>query len=238
MVRIERTAAPDILVPTPRPGRRLYARDEVRQALSNMQHGKCCYCEKKIDMSTAFPQDEGHGRHSNVEKHVEHFRPKGKDEYKHLMNDWNNLLLACNTCNVNKGQKFDLDEDNSPLCIDPSDPDIDPECHIKLKEVTLKMNPDSDDGKIIPRNGSAKGKWTISNVKLNEVSCRKARWQKIFETIKHIADYREASILPGRGMLQLRILDDKRSADSEYSFVVREVCRQHNVPFEYEIEFV
>ena len=234
MIRIVRIDAPDVLVPTPPPGRRLYARDEVRSALSDMQHGKCCYCEKHIDLNEIFPPDEESGRGSNVERHVEHFRPKGKDEYRHLMNDWNNLLLACNTCNVNKGQKFDLDHNDDPLCIDPSDPDIDPECHIMLKVMDLKMSPENDDAKVVPRNGSAKGEWTILNVKLNEGSCRKARWTKVFEIIKDIADYREAARQPEQGTLQLQVLDNKRSSHAEFAFVAREVCRQYNVPYECE----
>ena len=184
MIRIARTAPPDILVPTPAPGRKLYARAEVRQALSAMQHGKCCYCEKQIDIDGIFPEEGSPFASSNVEKHVEHFRPKGKNEYRRLMNCWSNLFLACNTCNVNKGQKFELDQNGNPLCIDPSDPHINPECHLQLKEMDLKFGPDSEDGKIVPRHNSAMGEWTIANIRLNEGTCRKTRWNKIFEIVR------------------------------------------------------
>ena len=41
----------------------IYGHDAVRKALSDAQHGKCCYCEVVI------PTPYAH-------KHVEHFRPK------------------------------------------------------------------------------------------------------------------------------------------------------------------
>ena len=108
-----------------------------------MQHRKCCYCEKIIDLRDKFPDDDNLVNGSHVEKHVEHFRPKGKEEYRHLTNDWNNLLLACNTCNVHKGQKFEVDECGDPLCIDPSNPDINPEDHLMLQDIDLKkIEPD------------------------------------------------------------------------------------------------
>ncbi len=72
----------------------LYGDPAVKQALVAAQHGKCCFCEKKIG---------GEGE-------VEHFRPKAsfcqgdgspleRPGYYWLAYDWDNLLLACPICN-------------------------------------------------------------------------------------------------------------------------------------------
>lgn len=86
-----------------KPGRRrpkfefkAYKEPEVKQALREMFHGKCAYCEVCYEVS-----DPGH---------VEHFRPKGtvREEdgtksppgYWWLASEWENLLPACFKCNV------------------------------------------------------------------------------------------------------------------------------------------
>ena len=230
MIKIERTDAPGILVPIPGPGSKIYAKYEVRRALSAMQNGKCCYCEKKVDLTSLFPEDKNLVGGSNVEKHVEHFRPKGKEEYRNLTNDWRNLLLACSACNVNKGQKFDLDGYDNPLCIDPSDPDIDPEDHIKLRTIRLKAVPNSTAGTLMPKNGSVMGDWTIKNIKLNESTSRHGRFQKISEILKAIVDYKFASPDPEERAWRVEGLRVKRSSTQEYAFVARELCRQFNIP--------
>ena len=230
MIKIERTAAPDILLPVPDPSQKMYTHIKVRRSLSAMQHGKCCYCEKIIDLRDIFPDDDNLGNGSHVEKHVEHFRPKGKKEYKHLTNDWNNLLLACNTCNVNKGQKFEVNQDDDPLCIDPSNPDIDPEEHIMLPEVDLKNGDDVYDGRLVPRNNSVIGNWTIINIRLNEGTSRKGRWDKIYEILKNILDYKHASSDDELRRHQLDILRAKCLSKAPYAFVARELYRQYNIP--------
>ena len=81
-----------------------YNDGEVKDLLMEMHHGKCCYCEAK------------HGR---GDLHVEHFRPRGavrqppdgRNEYPGyywLAYCWENLFLACPTCNRKKGSKFPL----------------------------------------------------------------------------------------------------------------------------------
>lgn len=72
----------------------LYGDPTVKQALVAAQHGKCCFCERKIG-------GEGDG---------EHFRPKAsfcqgeghpleRPGYYWLAYEWDNLLLACTICN-------------------------------------------------------------------------------------------------------------------------------------------
>ena len=62
---------------------KIYRDPEVKDALRELFHQKCAYCESVIGPSQ--PGD------------IEHFRPKSI--YYWLAADWNNLLLACAMCN-------------------------------------------------------------------------------------------------------------------------------------------
>ena len=62
---------------------------EVRAALHDMQAGKCCYCEDKLESSGSRQQ-------------IEHYWPKAL--YDDKRNSWTNLLLACDRCNYQKGR--------------------------------------------------------------------------------------------------------------------------------------
>ena len=81
-----------------------HSSNTVRNALKSMQHGKCCYCERRLP---------------STDLHVEHFRPRGARRqargetnqypgYYWLAYDWDNLFLACPTCNIKKGTIFPL----------------------------------------------------------------------------------------------------------------------------------
>lgn len=225
MIRIVRSATPAVLDPTPDPIHKTYANIQVRRALSNMQHGKCCYCERLVDMSELFPEDCDLEMTPHTECHIEHFRPKGRPEFTYLQNEWTNLLLACNTCNVNKGQKFDR------LCIDPSDPDMDPEIHIALAPYELGSTPPPDIGKLQPVNGSPQGDWTITNIKLNVSTSRKKRTARILSFVKEIVNYQLAPPATRNGAT-LDILKEQCLPEAEYSFVARALCRQYDIPFD------
>ena len=67
-----------------------YKQDDIRAALQNVYKGKCAFCEQREEVS-----------------HIEHYRPKSK--YYWLAYSWDNLLMACPSCNMNKGTHFDLD---------------------------------------------------------------------------------------------------------------------------------
>lgn len=73
---------------------KLYKKDDIKEKLDSYYHNKCAYCEQRVE-----------------QYHVEHYRPKkekGPDSYAYywLAFSWDNLLVACPTCNSKKGNKF------------------------------------------------------------------------------------------------------------------------------------
>ena len=83
----------------------LWSNPKVKNFLYESQHGKCCYCERKRDKREA---------------DVEHFRPKAEVKeagenhqgYWWLAYSWENLLIACKTCNQEyKKSKFPLKDE-------------------------------------------------------------------------------------------------------------------------------
>ena len=147
MITIARGPVPAVLRNAP-PDSEDYARPEVVQALWDMQCRKCCYCEQAVP-------DLGQGRH------VEHFRPKSRDEFAPLRNTWANLLLACPTCNGQKGDQFPVDAAGRAVLIDPSSKRIDPARHI---EFVVDYGDDDPTGLPVPR--SPRGRATIEVIGL------------------------------------------------------------------------
>jgi uncharacterized protein (TIGR02646 family) len=123
-------------------GEGVYGHDDVRWALRQMQHSKCCYCEVHMDEYTP--------------RHVEHWRPKAavkqdddalelKPGYYWLAYKWDNLFLACTLCNsVHKRTLFPLRDparrarshldsllDEEPLLLRPDEDD--PDHHIEWR---------------------------------------------------------------------------------------------------------
>jgi uncharacterized protein (TIGR02646 family) len=114
----------------------LWGNDDVRTALWEMQHHKCCYCERM--------------REKNRESDIEHFRPKADvteaktchKGYWWLAYEWENLYFSCRYCNQQfKQNHFPVPDESkraqTPGCslrdeeaflIDPSKED--PEEHI------------------------------------------------------------------------------------------------------------
>lgn len=87
----------------------LYGSAEVRKALWILQHRKCCFCEKKIEIKYSW---------------VEHFRPKtrafdlegrSRAGYWWLGYIFENLYLACAICNNVKRDRFPLEPGARPL---------------------------------------------------------------------------------------------------------------------------
>ena len=87
-------------------GRELWSSAEVKEFLYESQHGKCCYCERRLPRG---------------ETDVEHFRPKGKVKeaekdhpgYWWLAYNWQNLLISCQLCNrTYKRAQFPLKDES------------------------------------------------------------------------------------------------------------------------------
>ncbi len=103
----------------------LWSAPEVKDFLYESQLGKCCYCERNRDKK---------------EFDVEHFRPKGKVKeaelnhpgYWWLAYDWENLLIACKTCNQKKSSHFPLKDEKNRAYLEDTD---------LGKEVPILINP-------------------------------------------------------------------------------------------------
>lgn len=67
-----------------------YKKQDIRNALMDIYKNKCAYCEQKIE-----------------QYNVEHYRPK--KTYYWLAFSWDNLIMACPTCNQCKGLNFELE---------------------------------------------------------------------------------------------------------------------------------
>lgn len=133
----------------------LYKHAEVREALVELFHGKCAFCESKYARTA--PTD------------IMHFRPKGgvvdaqpalPDHYWWLAADWANLYPSCPNCNrmqrhqvgeekvaTGKGGRFPILGERAPLeggaeelaaelplLLDPCDSNDDPEGHLLYDE--------------------------------------------------------------------------------------------------------
>lgn len=71
-----------------------YKLDDIKERLKYIYNSKCAFCEQKVE-----------------QLHVEHFRPK--NIYYWLAYSWDNLILACPTCNEHKSVNFEL---NGAIC--------------------------------------------------------------------------------------------------------------------------
>ena len=143
----------------------IYNDKTVKETLSKIQHGKCCFCEAKFEHVSSGD--------------VEHYRPKGgykqianqkivKPGYYWLAYDYDNLFLACEKCNRSfKKNLFPLADstkravnhtanllDESPLLIHPANED--PSQLLVFEKEMIK-----------PKNGSVRGKTTINVAGLN-----------------------------------------------------------------------
>jgi HNH endonuclease len=98
MIKIRRIAPPDELTTEvvegltkdflQDNGKAVWNQTYIRRALLLMSHGKCVYCETRIDEESKYME-------------VDHFYSKGR--YPGQVLQWDNLLPSCKRCNTNKG---------------------------------------------------------------------------------------------------------------------------------------
>ena len=164
----------------------IYRHRDVKDALQRAQHGKCCYCEKKVS------DEKGKGD-------VEHYRPKAgyvqdsgerlqRPGYYWLAYEWSNLLLACANCNeILKRNRFPLANPHTrarshhddlgkevPLLLNPELDD--PEAHITFKEETAEAI-----------DGDIRGKATIDVVGLNRNTLLERR-REFFDIVMDVLE--------------------------------------------------
>lgn len=103
-----------------------YRHKQIKDALVAETGGKCAYCESKVR----------HIAHGDIE----HVIPKSKVPAKAY--DWENLTLACDVCNENKGDKYSGDPALSQDAL--IDPYIDdPHEHFLFFREIVTPRPDS-----------------------------------------------------------------------------------------------
>lgn len=158
-----------------------YKEKDIKGTLEEIYYNKCVYCEVWVE-----------------ECHVEHFRPKSI--YYWLAYSWDNLLLACPTCNKSKLGKFPCKNANCTTLLEDIDPTDTSEENIKKfnllseelnrQEQPLLINPELESpiGKLqFEENGTIKSSderytETINVCKLNRNKLTLLR-KKIFDDL-------------------------------------------------------
>ena len=85
-----------------REGQSLYA--VARAALADMTAHRCSYCD-------------GYPLNATGHDEIDHFRPKGREEFYELVCAWQNLFLICSRCNAAKRDRWE------PALLRPDDSD-------------------------------------------------------------------------------------------------------------------
>lgn len=145
-----------------------YKRADVRSAMKTMQCFKCCYCERGLkDVSES-------------EREGEHYIPRSSELHKvngitkwYLVNDWNNLMIACGACNGIKSYKPHLDPNGKLLIINPCDLNVDPEVEIRFN-MKIDIYPDYD-----LKNSTELGISTIKKIGLNRHTFIRKNFRKL-----------------------------------------------------------
>lgn len=146
---------------------------ELKRALLEEAHGKCVYCEQKLDATR--PVQIDHYRPARGAVDIEGRR--SEDHYYWLAYEWDNLYASCPECNQAKGAKFPvagervpeqfrgalnaLDALELPMLLNPGF--CDPEQHLEFHR----------DGLVTPR--SIEGRITIEVLRLNRAALVAAR---------------------------------------------------------------
>lgn len=210
MIKIDRGPCPQSLIGSPTTGT-YYNKDDVRVELLKMQYSKCCYCENVI------PWD-------SRTREIEHFRPKGLLEFEHLINHWENLLLACRDCNGTKFNKFPEDGNGEPLLIDPSDANIDPEEHLDFNIDFMG----GLEGQIYEKNKSPIGKKTIEIIKLRNGMYVRERRKHLVDCFKALTELKNSEEHTPRRDQAVRQFNDLLSANSPFAALARTFARKLN----------
>ncbi len=175
-----------------------YRHSDIKEALVEMFHGKCAYCESRISHI-----DYGH---------IDHFRPKSEARFRHLTFDWSNLFLACPRCNgpEHKGTHFPEQNEGGPP-INPCD-DI-PDEH-------LDFFYDSQCGVATATYKTERGRVSIDLFGLNRPDLRAHR-------SKSVKTFIVLSRLAKNDAVAKALLDQLQSDEAEYAAFARSLSRQN-----------
>lgn len=183
----------------------VYSSEAVRGELWEMQHHKCCFCEREYERKRST---------------VEHFRPKTEVDrgqgrvnpgYWWLAYEFGNLYFCYANCNTSKGCHFPL-EAGSPILAHPAvpwpapDPSqqstpakpeltllIDPGYENPEVDLTFVELPGNGEWQIAPVNGSARGRETIRKIDLDRDDLNKLRAKHFKNNLRQIVeDFKEA----------------------------------------------
>ena len=204
---------------------KIYGHKKVKAALTNMQRGKCCYCERKILAS-------GYGD-------VEHFRPKRtvqqdarspevRPGYFWLAYEWSNLLLACAVCNTSGKQTFFPLENPAerarshldslalerPMLVDPARED--PRLHIRYEGDA-------------PYALTARGEATIDCLKLRrgDLLERRQTLLRLLTQLRRVVEERPDS---SEAQDASALLENMAAESEEFSSMVRDFLDAPYVP--------
>lgn len=177
----------------PRPDSSKYAHNQIRSYLKNMSSCKCFYCETTL-----------RGLPSEVDHHIE------VSVNKSLSFEWDNLFLACKSCN-HKENEFNI----------PSADTLNP---CVSSDVEIFDNLTFQDEVVLPKNGSVIGTKTIKKYHLDADSHDLLRIRQLRKIDKRIIEIDKAIIKDGgREMTE----DEKESLKS---------FTYHSQPYSYMCE--
>lgn len=192
----------------------IYGSPEVKQVLRRLQHNKCCYCERKTS-----------GR-------IEHFRPKGAVRqcrgsgrlhpgYYWLAYRWDNLVLACEDCNLKKSDYFPLE-----------DPGRRARSHLDClaREVPLLLNPyvETDPAEHLAFEGSAcrpgteRGSITVAVLGLNRPRLQEERQERLNMLALLSAVASDLDVPDTRRQEATEMIDSFTGPDAPYSAMARD----------------
>lgn len=200
---------------------------KAKDLLVEVHHFKCCYCETQLP--------------SSGDLHLEHFRPKAeirqtRDQkeadlpgYYWLAYSWDNLLLACRTCNskfkrtffplANPGERARSHHDDvtkeHPLFVDPVSQD--PRDHIRFDEDT-------------PEWITLEGRTTIDWLELRRSNLSKER-RKLLNSIRFYVDvalktaHSDISELREVGREAREVIEDAQRPGAPFSSMVKDYVK-------------
>lgn len=164
-----------------------YNQPSIKEALRCETFAKCMYCESDIG-HIAF-------------EHIEHIKPKAMD--LDLTFEWENLGIACQKCNHNKGDKYDEDlKFLNPYEDEPSD-------YLLAVGHLLYHRP-----------GNRRGELTLKELKLNRSELIEKRKERIDSMQTLLDKYSNEDNPRLKELLKGEIITEF-NPEKEYSFFVK-----------------